>query len=260
MYRVLFSIGSVPVHSYYVLWTVALCIAVLWAKSRLMNAFGYEEPEATRLLLWALGGMYLGARVGGVIDNWKYFSANPLLAFAPWEGGLSAVPAMLGAAVATFGYLRHKGHPIWPVAEAASLPLALTIAIGRWGCFLNGCCFGRRTTFFLGVHFPFDGTGVLRHPTQLYEAFLGLSLLCLLLFVERWLGPFKERRVRGAVLAPLFMISYGFYRVLFDSLRQDSLENTMSTAVVLGAVAAVFGVLWLGHSLLFRRSERGKHF
>jgi phosphatidylglycerol:prolipoprotein diacylglycerol transferase len=260
MYRVLFSIGSVPVHSYYVLWTVALCVAVLWTKSRLMNALGYEEPEAARLLLWALGGMYLGARVGGVIDNWSYFSANPLLAFAPWEGGLSAVPAMLGAAVTTFGYLRHKRRSLWPVAEVASLPMAATIAIGRWGCFLNGCCFGRHTTSFLGVRFPFDRADILRHPTQLYEAFLGLLLLGLLFVVERWLGSFKARRVRGAVLCPLFMMGYGLYRVLFDSLRQDSLEKAMSTAVVLGAVAATLGFLWLGHSLLFRRSGSEKHF
>jgi phosphatidylglycerol:prolipoprotein diacylglycerol transferase len=163
MYRVLFSIGSVPVHSYYVLWTVALCVAVLWAKSRLMNIFGYEEPEAARLLLWALSGMYLGARVGGVIDNWSYFSANPLLAFAPWEGGLSAVPAMLGAAVTLSDISGTKRRPLWPVAEAASLPW-LHNAIGRWGCFLNGCCFGRHTTSFLGVDFPFDRADILRHP------------------------------------------------------------------------------------------------
>lgn len=255
MYRVLFSIGPVPVHSYYVLWTVALCVAVLWAKFRLMNGFGYREPDAARLLLWALGGMYLGARIGGVVDNWDYFSSNPLRAFAPWEGGLSAVPAMLGAMIATFGQLRREKRPLWPAVEAASLPLAATIAIGRWGCFLNGCCFGVRTSSFLGVHFPFDRAGVLRHPTQLYEAFVGLLLLGLLSVVERWLGTFEKRRIRGAVLCPLFMVMYGLYRVLFDSLRQDGLEKAASTAVILGAVAAALGFLWLLHSLFFRRVD-----
>jgi hypothetical protein len=55
------------------------------------------------------------------------------------------------------------------------------------------------------------------------------------------------------------MMGYGLYRVLFDSLRQDSLEKAMSTAVVLGAVAAALGFLWLGHSLVFRRRGSEKH-
>src|SRR5882757_2259615 len=50
--------------------------------------------------------------------------------------------------------------------DTFALPLALALAIGRWGCFCTGCCYGQPTELPWGVDF---GNGV-RHPTQIYES------------------------------------------------------------------------------------------
>src|SRR4051812_17963654 len=70
--------------------------------------------------------------------------------------------------------------------DSFALPLALALAVGRWGCFCNGCCAGTPTTLPWGVDF---GDGVLRHPTQVYESLFhlgmaGILALCL------WRGLF----------------------------------------------------------------------
>jgi phosphatidylglycerol:prolipoprotein diacylglycerol transferase len=56
-------------------------------------------------------------------------------------------------------------------------PLALGIAVGRWGCFFAGLpdyTFGVPTTLPWGVDF---GDGITRHPVQLYESFAMLAFL-----------------------------------------------------------------------------------
>jgi prolipoprotein diacylglyceryltransferase len=60
-------------------------------------------------------------------------------------------------------------------------PLALGIAIGRWGCFLAGLpdyTYGTPTHLPWGVDF---GDGIPRHPVQLYESFAMLALLAVFL-------------------------------------------------------------------------------
>src|SRR5215813_451306 len=56
----------------------------------------------------------------------------------------------------------------------------LALAIGRLGCFLGGCCYGRPTALPWGVVFPEVGPPA-RHPLQLYSAALDLLLVCVLL-------------------------------------------------------------------------------
>ena len=56
-------------------------------------------------------------------------------------------------------------------ATRFALPLALALAVGRWGCFFNGCCYGTPTTCRGACDF---GDGVPRHPTQVYESLFHL--------------------------------------------------------------------------------------
>ena len=75
--------------------------------------------------------------------------------------------------------------------DAFVLPAAVSFALARTGCFLNGCCGGKYTRSWLGLYFPPKGssTGVLTlpilgnvnmpsYPTQLFE--LGLALIGLI--------------------------------------------------------------------------------
>ena len=132
------------------------------------------------------------------------------------------------------------------LAEAASLPAAVTETLGRWGCFLNGCCYGVETTPPWGVHFPFDSEGVVRHPTQIYYALGELGLLLFLMGVEWWIGKGSERRVRGAVLWPLFMVGYALLRWSVDPWRHENVPTIHPMGFFLTGAAALAGLVWLG--------------
>ncbi len=246
MYPVLFSLGDVPVHSYYVLWTAALMLAVFWTKRRLLSLFGLDEERTVSVLFWGLVGLYVGARLGAVYDQWAYFSASPWRIISPWEGGLSAITAFVGAGIGAAWRCHRLKVPLGVVAEAVSLPAAVTETLGRWGCFLNGCCYGVETTCAVGVHFPFDPAEVFRHPTQLYYALGELGLLLLLVGVERWIGKGSRRRVQGAVLWPLFMVGYGLLRWSVDPWRHENVPEPHLLGFFLTGGAALAGVFWLG--------------
>jgi phosphatidylglycerol---prolipoprotein diacylglyceryl transferase len=59
-----------------------------------------------------------------------------------------------------------------PTGDLFAVALCAGEAVGRWGCFFGGCCYGKVCLFPWAV----AQHGALRHPTQLY-----LSLACLLI-------------------------------------------------------------------------------
>jgi len=255
MYPVLFYIGDTPVHSYYLLWTLALTAAVTLSRLRMTFRYGVDDDDARSVIIWAFLGMLLGARAGSVFDSWPVYSADPLKILRIWEGGLSAVPAFLGAGAAALVYSRLRGVPYWKIVDAAALPAALTVAIGRWGCFLNGCCSGVETTLPWGVRFPSDVFGFLRHPTQLYYSFGALFIAAFLQWTESaWLGYHNDRRVEGAVLCPLFATLYSLLRLAVDPYRSEFSRIGLQTNRTILLIVLGTSLFWLAYSI-FRRKK-----
>lgn len=95
--------------------------------------------------------------------------------------------------------------------DAYALPLALALAVGRWGCFFNGCCAGKETTLPWGVDF---GDGIRRHPTQAYESLFHLCMAALLWEILRR-GAFRYQRLK------LYLIAYGCFRFLTELIRPE---------------------------------------
>jgi phosphatidylglycerol:prolipoprotein diacylglycerol transferase len=254
MYPVLFHIADMPVHSYYLLWTAALMVAVTTTRSRMTRIYGIEDETARVLIIWCFFGMLLGARAGSVYDSWHLYGADPVRILRFWEGGLSSVPAFLAAGGVAFLNSFFRKIPFWKIVDAAAVPAALTVAIGRWGCFLNGCCTGIRTTVPWAVHFPGDPAGVFRHPTQLYYAFGALLITAVLQWTEATkLGHGEDRRIEGAVLCPIFTFSYSLLRIFADPYRVEFTRIGLQTNRNILFFVAAASLLWLVHSLLRRK-------
>lgn len=113
------------------------------------------------------------------------------------------------------GYLAATQRDLPPgkVLDLVILTLPLAQAVGRIGCFLNGCCFGLETDGPLGVYLPGDyDVWAYRYPTQLM-----LSAFDLALFGVLWFRREKVRYPGGQAFLYLFCFSIG--RVLIDALR-----------------------------------------
>jgi len=95
--------------------------------------------------------------------------------------------------------------------DSFALPLAIAIAIGRWGCFFNGCCGGTPTDWPWGCDF---GDGIRRHPTQVYESLFHLIMAGIIgqLWVRNWLPNHRLQ---------FYLIAYSCYRFITEFIRPE---------------------------------------
>jgi phosphatidylglycerol:prolipoprotein diacylglycerol transferase len=98
--------------------------------------------------------------------------------------------------------------------DTFALPLALALAVGRWGCFFNGCCYGVATAVPWGVDFTVDGRLVRCHPTQIYESLFHLAMAGLILMMMRF-DVLRCQRLK------VYLIAYGGFRFLTEFIRPE---------------------------------------
>ncbi|MBU2546997.1 MAG: prolipoprotein diacylglyceryl transferase [Proteobacteria bacterium] len=219
----------------------------LWQVKR---AGGTDDDVAAMVFPGAIGTI-VGARLGHVIfyEPW-YALQNPLWVLEVWKGGLASHGATIGLLLAIWYYARRHGQSYAECLDRFCFSAALAATLVRIGNFFNSEIVGRPTDGTWGVRFPrYDmvpaAEAPLRHPTQLYEAAMGLAVLGLLLWVDRRLGG--EKRPRGAITAT-FGAAYftGRFVVEFFKAHQalpDAFPLTMGQ--LLSIPAALFGFGWL---------------
>ncbi|MDR1471884.1 MAG: prolipoprotein diacylglyceryl transferase [Synergistaceae bacterium] len=250
----LFSIGPLEADSYYLIWGVALCVMVLWTRRRASGLYGISSSDASDILVWVIGGVFAGATLGGYLDNWTRYAESPERILRFWESGLSSGPGFIGGGLAGLYKIRGLRLSVNDFAESAAVPCAFMLFVGRWGCFLNGCCQGIATNSVFGVRFP-GNLGARVFPSQLFESGAALLIGLALLAVERRIQR-NPQAPRGAILWPLFCILYGLYRVVFDFLRAGDRIFGLRVGQITGGAALAAGAFWLLWSL--RRPPRSR--
>jgi phosphatidylglycerol:prolipoprotein diacylglycerol transferase len=122
-----------------------------------------------------------------------------------------------------------------------ALALPAGEAIGRIGCFLNGCCYGTPTDLPWGVVFPHAEVHVPCHPTQVYATLLNLMLMAGLITLYR--RPHRMGQVMAA-----YVIGYSVYRFLIESLRKgvtaEVLAFGLTEAQVFSLACVAAGLVW----------------
>jgi phosphatidylglycerol:prolipoprotein diacylglycerol transferase len=121
--------------------------------------------------------------------------------------------------------------------DSFALPLALALAVGRWGCFFNGCCYGRPTDLPWAVDF---GDSVPRHPTQVYESLFHFIMAGVLLMIMQR-GLLRTHRLQ------LYLIAYGAFRFATEYIRPEPVGLLGLTDYQWVAVVLVVGLAsqWL---------------
>ena len=264
MYPTLFEIAGFKVDTYSVVWFIALSLAIVWVVHRL-ERYEIDEDIARKIMGVSFLFMLLGAKVPDYIKNWQTYFNKPSLIFTN-STGLHEAGAVLGAFISALilTLLNRKKVSFLKLCEAAAPCAMLSIAVGRWGCFLNGCCLGLPTEFFTGVHFPFDKAELMRHPVQVYYSLCSFIITGALLLIERFIRKRYGLSKSHSVIAPLAMISYSLMRLFVDITRSSyslswRVSNEWNYKVL--AWGLPFEILWLAYGLIrLKKLNRGKNF
>ncbi|MEQ8169983.1 MAG: prolipoprotein diacylglyceryl transferase [Candidatus Eremiobacterota bacterium] len=186
MHRILFTlklpyIGPLDIYTYGVVMVIGFIIALTWAL-KYSKPKDIKPEEVMDFSIYLLISGIIGARLIHVIINYNEYSlSDPLTIINLRKGGLAWYGALIGAIAGGLIYSKVSKISFWKLADMVSAPSMVGLAIGRIGCFLNGCCYGKPTDLPCGVEFPETyPPGVSRHPTQIYESILDLVVFYIL--------------------------------------------------------------------------------
>ncbi len=131
-------------------------LAAIFIIRRLSKSLGHNPDHITSAALYSLISGIAGARIFYVVHYWDSFRDNPTKIAAIWEGGLELLGGVLTAIVVIAVYLRIKKLPVRRYLDFLAIGLLAALALGRVGCLMNGCCFGKPSGSGCSVSFPYD--------------------------------------------------------------------------------------------------------
>ncbi len=176
--------SGLRIHSYGVMIFVACAAALMMAVWRARRE--KVDPNAVyELATWLFLGGVIGARAFYFVQHPEAFH-EPSDLFRTWQGGNVFYGCILGGLTGSILYWLRRPFPFWRMADAVAPAVAIGAAVGRIGCFLNGCCHGAVCDVPWAVRFPAGSHAWARqvndglistearvslpvHPTQLYS-------------------------------------------------------------------------------------------
>jgi len=242
MHSVLFDIGPLTLYTYGFILAVSFLVSI-WVAAWRAGKFGFTRDSVYDSVFPVLISALAGAKLFYLAIEWDEFlrglAAGPGAVISLLRGGLVYYGGVLGGSAGAVLWLWRRKLPVLGFGDMAAPALAIGHALGRIGCFFNGCCYGRPVAW--GIVLPELSDGLPRHPVQLYEA--GGSLLIALALLARGV-PRPERR--GEILGT-YLASYSILRFALEYLRDDPRGPVvlgLSIAQLMSAVALLIG-LWL---------------
>lgn len=203
MHPIAFTLFGLPVHWYGVLIALAMLVG-LSLFQRLGRQRGLPAAFLSEAGLWMLLGGMLGARIDQGFHDLPRFHDHPFWILNPREGGFAIHGALFGGMLGNFLRFRKSGYPVLEGLDLAAASVLPSMAIGRLGCLLQGCCIGLPAALPWAVSYP-DVLGA-RHPVQLYEAGLDL-LLWPLVLLTFWRAP-RQGQTTCALLGAYAVIRF----------------------------------------------------
>jgi len=205
---------------------------------------GFDIEKITSLFFWLLISGFAGGRILYILVEWERFLNEPLRTIFG-RGGF----VFYGGFILAFGVgiwqIRRMGLNIWKTADVFAPGVAIAYAIGRIGCFLNGCCYGRPIESWLGVSFPPESlAGSVGKPLIPVQLISSLNLFIIFAILV-YLRPYK--RFDGQLFW-LYVLLYGGTRSIIEIFRGDPRGHiwVFSTSQFLGIVFAILALVMLG--------------
>lgn len=268
---------GVPIRGYGVMLLLAAA-AGIWLSITRGRRMGFDADTVLALGMEVFLAGIVGARLFYVIEYHETFFPpgrslrdGLLDAINIPAGGLVVFGSLPAAGLAAWWFAKRRGLPLLRLADCIAPGMLVGLAVGRIGCFLNGCCYGGPCDLPWAVRFPPESPpwidqmqrGLLPpavanepvswslpvHPAQLYAA-IDAALLA-------WLAvaftPFARRQ--GEVFA-LVLTLHPLSRILLEQIRVDE-PPALGTPLSISQLISV-GLLLLATALWWWIARHGR--
>ncbi|MDP6034759.1 MAG: prolipoprotein diacylglyceryl transferase [Verrucomicrobiota bacterium] len=253
---VAFKIGSLTIHWYGIFMATGLGLG-MWTATLRGTRIGLKADDISNLFFWIIVSGIIGAKLLYVINHWD--GKEPLKNLILDRSGLVFHGALIGTTIAILIFTHKNNISLWDAFDTLAPSFSLGHALGRIGCLMTGCCYGKLCSLPWAVQFPKDSMpyasqvkqGLLEqsathslhiHPTQIYESFLNFALYGML----AWL--FRKRKFGGQIVAT-YVLGYAGLRFFMEFLRGDNRGRLWFDSITSGQGISILlliggGVLW----------------
>lgn len=223
------AIFGFEIHWYGLLYLAGfLTAAMLLPKLQRYRNLHLPRDAWMSLLSWSVIGVIAGGRLGyAIFYEPRYFLDSPTRIFAVWQGGMSFHGGFVGVFAAMLFWSRRNRISLLALADTVVVPVAIGLALGRLGNFINQELYGTVTTLPWGMAFP--GAEGLRHPVQLYAAGKDI-LISVICFCHL---SFTRQSARRGGTGAAFLMLYGMARFFLEYIREPTSSLTVIGPITL---------------------------
>jgi prolipoprotein diacylglyceryltransferase len=197
------------------------------------------------VVLGAIPGAVIGARLGAVLVHLDFYAANPAAIIDPSTGSLQLSLAVVGAVIGGAIISGLLATPTGRWLHVAALPLLVGLGLGKAAGVLGASGMGAPTdvTWALAYTGPGPwaslGPEIASHPSQVYEGLGALGVLVVVLVLHA-AGVFKARDGRA------FFVALGLWAVIrflvAFTWRDASVAGPLRADQLLSIVVLAFSV------------------
>jgi len=210
MYPVICKIGPFTIYSYGLMLAIAFFVAATLARAQAKRQNINPDTIFNFTFTLFISGI-IGARLFFVIENLDYYIKEPLEIIMLQHGGLSWFGGLICAIFVGAIILKKQKLGVYKILDLIVPFVALGQSIGRIGCLLNGCCFGRVSEN--GLYFPAHGEVLI--PTQIYSSLV-------LIFIFIFLRFLQNRPHRSGQIFFSYLFLYSLKRFFIEFWRADN--------------------------------------
>jgi phosphatidylglycerol:prolipoprotein diacylglycerol transferase len=213
--RVAFYVFGLPIYWYALAYIVGILATLYLGKVYLKKTRSAIAPEHLDVFInYAVGGIVVGGRLGHVLfyDFW-YYCANPKEILCIWHGGMSFFGGFTGVVLMACLFCKRHRINMLEFTDLWSIGTPIGLFLGRLANFVNGELLGKSSDIAWAVVFS---DGVLRHPSQIYEAILeGIVLFAVMI-----VSFYKQCHKFPGRLSGIFCSAYGILRFTAEFFRE----------------------------------------
>lgn len=217
---VAFSLGPIDIRWYALAYLTGFLVGWQYCVWLVKNYFPSEnlKPEHfDDLLIYIMVGVILGGRIGYVLFyQFEFYLDHPENILKIWHGGMSFHGGFIGVLIASAIFGKRHGIKFFQITDILACATPIGLFFGRIANFINGELVGRETDVPWAVIFP-DGTGLPRHPSQLYEAALEGLVLFIVLYI---FARNKKFASATGLISGVFLMEYGLFRFVIEYVRK----------------------------------------
>ncbi|HUT53958.1 MAG TPA: prolipoprotein diacylglyceryl transferase [bacterium] len=173
------------------------------------------------LYVWLILFGLLGAKLLYNIIEYQEFFAHPIQMMNCRNGGLVWYGGVILDTLFLIWYTRRRQVPFLQVSDTLSAPAALGLAIGRWGCLMGGCCYGKPCSLPWAVVYPQGANpvaGIPVHPSPIYESIASL-IICAVIYLA------IRKQAKTGIATAIWFTLYPLARFLLEFIRGDEVRG-----------------------------------